>query len=661
MKMEIIGVDTGGTFTDFIYKTKGGRWGVYKLLSTPHNPAEAVLNGIKGITTTKEFKVIHGSTVATNAILERKGAYTAFVTNKGFEDIIEIGRQNRTELYNLFYKRNPPLVPKELRFGLKCRVNSEGKVIVDIDDGELEGLVKKIEDAKVESIAVCFLFSYLNPEHELKVERAFERLGIPVSLSHKILAEFREYERASTTIINAYVAPKMKRYIRSLIDGILGNELRIMQSNGGSISAEVAMNESVRTILSGPAGGAVGAYEIGKMAGYNKLITFDMGGTSTDVSLIDDKLPLTFESEIAGFPVKVPMIDIHTVGAGGGSIAYLDAGGSLKVGPESAGADPGPICYGKGEKITVTDANLYLGRLVPEFFLGGNMRLDRERLNTYFKDMAKRVGLTEVELAEGILTVANANMERAIRVISVDRGYDPREFVLFSFGGAGGMHAAFLAQLLKIPKVFVPKNPGILSAIGMLLADIVKDYSLTVMLKADETSYSELKHLFEPLDETGVKDLLSEGIGREKIALEHYLDMRYVGQSYEIVVPFSENFVEDFHRLHEKNYGYSDETKRVEIVNIRLRAIGSPEKPVFEKIERASSESIDNAIIGEKNVIFSGNYKITKIVDRDKLLAGNVFEGPAIVVEYSSTIVIPPNCKATVDDFGNLIVDVEVD
>ena len=659
--MEIVGVDTGGTFTDFIYKTKDGKWGVYKLLSTPHNPAEAVLNGIKGITTTKEFKVVHGSTVATNAILERKGAYTAFVTNKDFEDIIEIGRQNRTELYNLFYKRNSPLVPKELRFGLKCRVNSEGKIIVDIDDGELEGLVKKIEDAKAESIAVCFLFSYLNPEHELKVGRAFERLGIPVSLSHKILAEFREYERASTTIINAYVAPKMKRYIQSLIDGIEGNELRIMQSNGGSISAEVAMNESVRTILSGPAGGAVGAYEIGKMAGFNKLITFDMGGTSTDVSLIDNKLPLTFESEIAGFPVKVPMIDIHTVGAGGGSIAYLDAGGSLKVGPESAGADPGPICYGKGEKITVTDANLYLGRLVPEFFLGGNMRLDRDRLNTYFKDMARRVGLTEVELAEGILTVANANMERAIRVISVDRGYDPREFVLFSFGGAGGMHAAFLAQLLKIPKVLVPKNPGILSAIGMLLADIVKDYSLTVMLRADETNYDELKGLFEPLDESGVNDLLAEGINQKRIVLEHYLDMRYMGQSYEIVVPFSENFVEDFHALHKKNYGYSDRSKRVEIVNIRLRAIGSPEKPVFDKIERAKTENSEDAIIGEKNVIFYGNYKVTKIVDRDKLLAGNIFEGPAIVVEYSSTIVIPPNCKATVDDFGNLIIDVEVD
>jgi len=659
--MEIIGVDTGGTFTDFIYKTVDGKWGVYKTLSTPHNPAEAVLKGIKRIVRDDEYRVIHGSTVATNAILERKGAYTAFITNRGFEDIIEIGRQNRTELYNLFYRRNKPLVPKELRFGLTCRVDSKGNVLVDLDEDEIEELVKKLEEAEAESIAVCFIFSYLNPDHELKVEDSFRRLGLPVSLSHRILSEFREYERASTTIINAYVAPKMKRYINNLIEGIGGNELRIMQSNGGSISAEVAMNESVRTILSGPAGGAVGAFEIGKMAGFSRLITFDMGGTSTDVSLIDNKLPLTFESQIAGFPVKVPMIDIHTVGAGGGSIAYLDAGGSLKVGPESAGADPGPICYGKGEKITVTDANLFLGRLVPEFFLGGDMKLARERLDGYFREMAKEAKLSELELAEGILTVANANMERAIRVISVDRGYDPREFALFSFGGAGGMHAAFLARLLKIPKVFVPKNPGILSAIGMLLADIVKDYSLTVMLKADETNYDEIKVLFEPLDESGIRDLMAEGIERDKIVLERYLDMRYVGQSYEIVVPFKENYIEQFHKLHERNYGYADESKRVEIVNIRVRAIGSPEKPVFEKIPKAESSNIEDAVIGEKQVIFDSVERRTKIVDRDKLLFGSVVEGPAIVVEYSSTIVLPPGCAGRVDEYGNLIIDVEVD
>jgi len=656
--VELIGVDTGGTFTDFIYKTEDGKWGVYKVLSTPSNPAEAVLEGIKKIAKSEQFKVIHGSTVATNAILERKGAYTALVINKGFEDIIEIGRQNRTRLYDLFYKRNKPLVPPELRFGVDCRINSKGEIVKDIDDKDLDDLIKKIEDSKAESVAVCFLFSYLNPDHEVKVRNVVERLGLPVSLSSQILPEFREFERASTVIINAYVSPKMKRYIQSLIDELGDNELRIMQSNGGSISAETAMEESVRTILSGPAGGAVGALEIGRIAGFEKLITFDMGGTSTDVSLIDGKLPLTYESQIAGFPVKVPMIDIHTVGAGGGSIAYIDSGGSLKVGPESAGADPGPICYGKGEKITVTDANLFLGRLVPEFFLGGGMKLDRDRLDIYFTDMAKRLEMDEIELAEGILTVANASMEKAIRVISVDKGYDPREFTLFSFGGAGGMHAAFLARLLHIPKVFVPLNPGILSAIGMLLSDVIKDYSLTVMIKSDETNYEKLSELFEPLKNTGVDDLTKEGFGKDSIKLECYLDMRYLGQSYEITVPFETDYVERFHNLHEMNYGYCDRTKRVEVVNLRVRAIGSPEKPEFARIQKGE-HILKDAIAGYRDVVFDGKFHRATIYNRDKLLAGNVVEGPAIVVEYSSTIVIPPFARAKVDDYGNLIVDIE--
>ncbi|WP_025209630.1 hydantoinase/oxoprolinase family protein [Hippea sp. KM1] len=656
--MEIIGVDTGGTFTDFIYKTQDGKWGVYKLLSTPSNPAEAVLEGIKHIVKGDKFKVVHGSTVATNAILERKGAYTAFITNKGFEDVIEIGRQNRERLYDLFYKREEPLVASELRFGLSCRVSSKGEIVEDIDDEELESLVKKLEDAKAESVAVCFLFSYLNPEHEKRVKSAIERLNLPVSLSHQILAEFREYERASTTIINAYVSPKMKRYLYNIMDELKDNELRIMQSNGGSISAQTASEESVRTILSGPAGGAVGAFEIGKMAGYSKLITFDMGGTSTDVSLIDSKLPLTFESEIGGFPVKVPMIDIHTVGAGGGSIAYLDTGGSLRVGPESAGADPGPICYGKGERITVTDANLYLGRLVPEFFLGGNMRLDKDRLNKYFSMMARELNMDEIELAEGILTVANASMERAIRVISVDRGYDPREFVLFSFGGAGGMHAAFLARLLRIPKVFVPKNPGILSAIGMLMADVIKDYSLTVMLKAEDTNYEELNAAFDPLVEKGLEDLKNEGI-EKRVRIEKYLDMRYLGQSYEIVVPFEEDYLNSFHNLHRKLYGYADISKRVEIVNIRLRAIGIPSKPNFSPMRCGSFRLKDEAVLGYRDVVFDGKFYKTAVIDRDKLTCGNVIEGPAIVVEYSSTIVLPFYSKAVVDKYGNLIIDIE--
>jgi N-methylhydantoinase A len=659
--MEIVGVDTGGTFTDFIYKSKDG-WGVYKLLSSPSNPADSLLKGLKTVLKTNDYKVVHGSTVATNAILERKGAYTTLITNKGFEDVIEIGRQNRTQLYNLHYKRNPQLIPKELRFGIECRINSQGEIVKDIDETELENLVRKLEKLKLESIAVCFLFSYLNPEHELKVQEALSSLNIPISLSHKILSEFREYERASTTIINAYVSPKMKRYIKNIIEETQGNELRIMQSNGGSISADVAMKESVRTILSGPAGGAVGAYEIGKMAGYSKLITFDMGGTSTDVALINDTLPLTFESTIADFPVKVPMIDIHTVGAGGGSIAYVDAGGSLRVGPESAGADPGPICYGKGEQITVTDANLYLGRIVPEFFLGGNMPIDRNRLNEYFKNMSKKIGLSEIELAEGILDVANASMEKAIRVISVEKGFDPREFVLFSFGGAGGMHAAFLAKLLHIPKVFIPKNPGILSAIGMLMADIIKDYSLTVMLNNDNSNFSNINELFTPLDKQGIKELKNEGVSEKNIILEHYLDMRYFGQSYEIMVPFSENYIEDFHNLHKQTYGYADENKRIEIVNIRLRAKGIPQKPKFDIMECSNNKLIDpSSILDIRDVIFDFAFHKTKIIDRNKLQCGNIIEGPAIIVEYSSTISIPPDSLVHIDKFGNLIIDIQGD
>ncbi len=658
--MEIVGVDTGGTFTDFIYKSNDG-WGIYKTLSSPHNPAESLLRGLNAILKSSTFEIIHGSTVATNAILERKGAYTALITNKGFEDIVEIGRQNRTELYNLHYKRQPQLVPRELRFGIDCRIDSTGKIIKDINEMELENLARILDKIKPESIAVCLLFSYLNPKHELTIEEGLKGLDIPISLSHKILSEFREYERTSTTIINAYVAPKMKRYIKNIIEEIEGNEIRIMQSNGGSISAEVAMKEPVRTILSGPAGGAVGAFEIGKKAGFNNIITFDMGGTSTDVALLNNKLPLTFESNIADFPVKVPMIDIHTVGAGGGSIAYIDSGGSLKVGPESAGADPGPICYGRGANITVTDANLFLGRIIPEYFLGGNMEIDDSKLKSFFKDMAQKIGLSEIELAEGILDVANASMEKAIRVISVEKGFDPREFVLFSFGGAGGMHAAFLAKLLHIPKILVPKNPGILSAIGMLMADIIKDYSLTIMTKSQDTDYKSLSNAFGSLNNKGIDDLIKEGVDKNNIALEHYLDMRYVGQSYEIMVPFKEDYIETFHNLHKQNYGYADKNKRTEIVNIRLRAIGMPEKPQLDTVEQGKTTIEPDALLTIRDVIFDSLFYKTKVIDRDKLKHKNIIEGPAIIVEYSSTIVIPPNSIANVDKFGNLIIDVQGD
>lgn len=657
-EMIIVGVDTGGTFTDFVFK-RGRRWGVYKVLSTPDNPARAVLKGLGRIGGEGKREIVHGSTIATNAILERKGAKTALITNRGFEDVIEIGRQNRDRLYDLSYRREPQLVPPELRFGISGRVLSTCEEREPLDMEEARRVIKRLKQCEAESIAVCFIFSFANPSHEQKIRELLESTGIPVSLSHEILPEFREFERTSTTVLNAYVAPKMRHYISHLMKGITeGNSLSIMQSNGGNISAETAVHESVRTILSGPAGGVVGAREIGRMSGYTHLISFDMGGTSTDVSLVDGAVSLTVESKISGYPIRVPMIDIHTVGAGGGSIAAIDVGGSLKVGPESSGADPGPICYGKGERITVTDANLYLGRLIPEHFLGGTMKLQRERLPGFFREMARQLSLSTMELAEGILSVANTAMEKAIRVISLEKGYDPREFTLFSFGGTGGMHGAFLARLLNIPKVLVPQNPGILSAIGMIMADVVKDYSSTVMKNEMDCTPDQLSKLFENLEERALKDVVGEGVAQRMVRFARYLDMRYEGQSYEIIVPFEVNYVNGFHRLHEKTYGYRNEDKLVEIVNVRLRARGVRRKPRFQRAQKGGKQPSEEAFLGTGNVVFDQKAHKTRIIARDKLAWGNRIPGPAILVEYSGTIVIPPFAKGSVDEYGNVVLEI---
>ncbi len=654
--MVIVGVDTGGTFTDFIY-LKDGKWQVLKILSTPHNPAEAVLKGLSEIGG-DERRITHGTTVATNAVLERKGAKTAFITNRGFEDLLEIGRQNREELYSFRVKKVKHLVPEELTFGLSCRLNSEGKHVETLKEEEVEELVEKLKSLGVESVAVSFLFSFLDPEDEIKVKEALEKEGFPVSISSEIVPEFREFERASTTVVNAYVMPKMKGYIEYLVKNLQsGDTLRVMQSNGGVISPETAAKEPVRTVLSGPAGGVVGAWKLGKLSGFEKLITFDMGGTSTDVSLIDGRPKLSVESKIADLPIKVPVIEIHTVGAGGGSVAWIDRGGALQVGPESAGADPGPICYGKGERITVTDANLFLGRLDPEHFLGGKMKLYPERLRPYFEEMAKRLGITPIELAEGILEVANAKMAKALRVISVERGYDPEEFTLFSFGGAGGMHAAYLAKELSIPRVFIPKNPGILSALGMVLSDVVKDYSRTVMLKEEEATAETLEEHFRELEERAKREMEREGFEGE-LLLERHLDLRYRGQSFEITVPYSKEFREVFEKAHEKLYGYRH-SRDVEVVNVRLRAVGITEKPSFEPLKECGEGFPEGALLKCKKVFFEGEWVETPVLDREKLLLGHRFSGPAVVVEYSSTTVVPPFAKVRVDSFGNLLLEVE--
>ncbi len=657
--MVVIGVDTGGTFTDLVY-VRGKEWRVHKLLSTPGNPARAVLDGLdRTAPDPSPRRIIHGSTVATNTILERKGARVALITNRGFEDVLEIGRQNRSRLYDLNYRRQPPLVERGMRFGAPGRILCSGEEIEELSAGEAQGVVERVLESGAESVAVCLLFSYLDPRHELLLGELMESTGIPVSLSHRILGEFREFERTSTTVLNAYVAPRMSRYVRTLRDSLrTGDRLHIMQSNGGTISAETALDCPVRTILSGPAGGVVGALHLGRLAGYSKLITLDMGGTSTDVSLIDDQLSWTTESVISEYPVRVPMIDIHTVGAGGGSIARIDPGGALRVGPRSAGADPGPVCYGKGEAVTVTDANLYLGRIDPAGFLGGTMPLFPERLEPRFEQMAAQASLTGVELAEGILAVANAVMERAIRVVSIERGYNPEEFTLLSFGGAGGLHAAFLARLLHIPRVLVPRNPGILSALGMLLADVLKDYSLTVMLPEEGLCAAVLKERFLPLERRALEELAEEGIQDGAVVLERYLDMRYRGQSYEIPVPFREFDRKGFHDLHRRIYGYCDPEKPVEVVNVRLRAVGTVPKPVMEKADGRVETIPASAEAGTRQVVFDSVSHVARVLRRDTLLPGNRIDGPTVVTEYSSTTVIPPGTWAMVDPWGNLLIQV---
>ena len=507
-----IGVDTGGTFSDFI-RIEDGAPVIHKVLSTPANPAQAVLEGLEHLCPDLVgTEVVHGSTVATNALLERKGARTALVATRGFEDVLEIGRQTRPHLYDPFVEKLPPLVPGRMRFGVAERLAYDGEVLEPLAPSEIERIIERVRRSGAQSLAVCLLHAYANPVHEAAIAQAAQRLGIPVSVSHQVLPEFREYERCSTTVVNAYLRPVMQRYLQSLSDALQGAKLRVMRSNGGVMSAARAHQEAVHTVLSGPAGGVVGAFRSACEVGYAHVITFDMGGTSTDVSLCEEQPRTTTETIVAGCPVKVPVLDIHTVGAGGGSLATIDAGGALQVGPRSAGADPGPVCYGKGMGLTVTDANLYLGRLHPDGFLGGNMRLDVPRTRAAVADFAGRTGLSPEVLCQGVLEVVNANMEGAIRVISVERGHDPREFALVSFGGAGGMHAADLARRLSIPTVLVPAHPGILSAYGMLVSDYVQEYAQTLLVPMAELTSERAEAAFRELEARGRETMREEGV-----------------------------------------------------------------------------------------------------------------------------------------------------
>ena len=664
---QIVGVDTGGTFTDFVL-LEDGQVRVHKVLSTPDNPARAILQGLAEVGAGGALAaVVHGSTVATNAVLEHKGVRTGLITTAGFRDVLEIGRQTRPKLYDLRVEKQPPLVERALRREVLERLDERGGVMIPLDPATVRAAIDALRDAGVESVAVCLLFSFADPVHEATVAAAARTAGFHVSASHEVLPEFREYERTSTVVLNAYVAPMMDRYLGWLEDELPGHApLRIMQSNGGSISAATARREAARTLLSGPAAGVVGAAFVAEASGFSQTITFDMGGTSTDVALVDGAITETTDGRIGGYPTKLPMIDIHTVGAGGGSIGWFDAGGALRVGPASAGADPGPAAYGAGgTEPTVTDANVVLGRLIPDAFLGGAMRLDVDAARRAVELVAGRLGSSIEAAALGMVRVANANMEAAIRVISVERGHDPRRFTLVAFGGAGPLHACELASALRIPRVLVPATPGVLSALGMLAADIIKDYVRTVMVAA-VGAQAVVAPVLAELDARGGDDLRAEGLSPEEIEIEQFLDLRYVGQSYELVVPYTGDVgaaVEAFHVAHERRFGYSDPGEQVQVVNCRVKARGRAQRPAIET--RPIDAAATATPAGTRAVVFAHGQeaasRATPIYDRATLVAGARVTGPAIVTQYDTTTVLPPGWRARVDAVGNLIAEPSVE
>ena len=616
--------------------------------------------------------MVHGTTVGTNALLQRRGAKTALVTTAGFEDVLAIGRQARPELYNLDAVKPLPLVGDELRLGVSERVIASGEVIQPLANEDLTALVQQLAEAKVEAVAICLLFSFLHPQHEEQIAQALSSLKVPLSISSHILPEYREYERTSTTVINAYLQPSMGRYLTRLTEGSAGSSekkagfsLRVMQSSGGSISAEVAATEPVRTILSGPSGGVVGALRAARAAGIDNVITFDMGGTSTDVALCDHTgIHTTNEAVVADLPVAVPVMDIHTVGAGGGSIARVDEGGSLRVGPESAGADPGPACYGKSFLPTVTDAHVVLGHFAGAGLLGGEFKLDEDRARAAMlllaedltKASGKRTSITAA--ADGVVSVANTNMERALRHISVERGHDPRQFALLPFGGAGGLHAVDLARSLRIPTIIAPTSAGALSAVGVLVADVIKDQSRTLMLKYDPKQLTSLPQVFQKMEKTARDVLRSEGFVDAKQRHERSLALRYEGQSFELEVrQTTGDIAASFHEAHRDRYGYAQIGNEIEIVSARLRSFGLVEKRALGKLSGRHVRRVAKPV--EWVSAHLGGKKRKVALYRRESLPGRIsLKTPCIVIEYSATTVIPDRCKARIDSFGNLIIQV---
>ncbi len=664
--MVTVGIDVGGTFTDFV-ACAPEKLSILKAPST-NPPSLAVVRGIKKLGEIDIVRIVHGTTVATNAVLQGKWAKTALLTTQGFRDVLEIGRQNRPSLYDLFCVRPEPLVPRERRLEVPERLDAQGKIIRPLDESAVRRLAKELK-GNVESIAVSFLFSFLNPSHERRAREILEEEGIqvPVTLSCEVLPEFREYERTSTTVLTAALRPLVATYVADLARE-LGVRLLLMQSNGGIAGPEEIERNAAALLLSGPAGGAIGARFVGLAVGFPNLITLDMGGTSTDVSLIrDGTITYRAEKEVAGRPVRLVTVDVYSVGAGGGSLAHVEESGMLQVGPQSAGAEPGPACYGRGGTApTVTDAHLCLGHFPADKPLGGLPPLSLPAAQHALLQLGKKLGLRLEETALGILEVAEATVERAIRVISVERGYDPREYVLLAFGGAGPLHAVSLAQKLGMNKVLIPAWAGVLSALGLAVADIIHTYVRSLIVSLSEAPIAAINAVFADLKNKAERGFAEEGIPEEVREYWFSADLRYRGQGFELTVPVPSfplaeedilKISEEFHRAHEQRYGFSRRDEEVELVSLRLTAVGHTEKPDLPKVPAAKCSAL--APCGQRPVLFpETGWVKTPVYARASLGAGAELSGPAVVEGPESTILLPPATKAFVDAFGNLVAEV---
>ncbi|MFN2376373.1 MAG: hydantoinase/oxoprolinase family protein [Candidatus Binatia bacterium] len=661
----VVGVDTGGTFTDVVFTATdpslsalaapdGGR-GRLKVLSTPHDPAEAVLAAFSRLFGERAPDLFtYGTTVATNAMLERRGARTALVTTAGFEDVLEIGRQARPELYDLEPRRPEPLVDASRRLGVRERILHDGSVATPLKAAEIRRIVAALGRMGIESVAVCLLHSPNSPEHEKKLGQALARLGVPVTLSHEISPTVGEYERTSTSVANAYVQPKVAGHIRALAEKSRARRLRVMQSSGGAIGSATAEREPVRTMLSGPAGGVAAAAAVAARAGVARLVTVDMGGTSTDVAFVDGVPPRRADTWIGGVAIRVPCLDIHTVGAGGGSIAFVDEGGALRVGPLSAGADPGPACYGRGTSPTVTDANVVLGRLPAGHFLGGAMNLDVGRARRALDELKRAMRVRSVEeAAEGVVRVVEGNMERAIRAITVQRGQDPRSAVLFPFGGAAGLHACGLADEMGFPEILVPRDPGLLSAIGILDGRVVVDRLVPLSAVDPAVKWLEARAATAVHGVRG--EVIAEGFAAGSVEVATFVRARYQGQSIEIEVPLTSQLRRRFDEAHQRLFHSADAARPLEVVGLRVSASGSPvTTPPRRRKVAAPGRRKAPAPLAVAPVVFGAKARATPILDREKLAPGTVVQGPAVLVEYSSTTVVAPDWSAVVDGEGNL-------